>query len=94
MSEIKLGDLVRDRMTGFEGVVVCVSQWLYGCRRITVQPKELREGKVVDNVSFDEMQVEVVHAGEFKPIASPQVAPVFVAGAQVGGPRPSPDRGR
>ena len=34
-TRIELGQKVRDRITGCTGVVVCRSEWLHGCVRIT-----------------------------------------------------------
>jgi hypothetical protein len=51
--EIYLGDIAKDDLTSFEGVVVQRTFWLSNCDRITLQPKGLREGKVQENASFD-----------------------------------------
>lgn len=51
--EIKLGDIARDDLTGFEGVVTGRTHWLSNCDRLTLQPKGLRDGKPQDAVSFD-----------------------------------------
>lgn len=80
MREITLGDVARDTITGFEGVVVCISQWLHGCRRLTIQPKALHEGKPIETQSFDEPQCVLVEAA-----ASP-------SRIETGGPRPEPRR--
>lgn len=66
--KIKVGDEVRDTITGFSGVVVCRSEWMFGCVRITVQPRELKDGKPVDYVSFDEDQLEVLSASKQKEV--------------------------
>lgn len=55
--EIALGDLAQDTITGFTGVVICVSQWLHGCRRLTLQPRDLKDGKPIESVTFDEPQL-------------------------------------
>lgn len=68
MNEIKLGDVVRDTVTGFKGMVVAITQWLNGCRRLTVQPQELtNEGKPKDAEAFDELQLAVVSAKKHVP---------------------------
>lgn len=55
---IELGDLVRDTVTKFEGVVIVEMQWLHGCRRLGVQPQKLtKEGKTAGYESFDEGQL-------------------------------------
>lgn len=75
---ICLGSLARDIVTGFEGVVICETQWLHGCRRLTLQPRELKDGKVVDHCTFDEPQLELVTAA------------VVNFTKDTGGPRPEP----
>lgn len=54
---VKLGDSVQDRMTGFKGVAVGVTEWLYGCRRIAVQSVELKDGKPIEPEWFDEQRL-------------------------------------
>lgn len=54
MFKFDLGDKVKERITGFEGVVVCQSRYLTGCNRYAVQSQELRDGKPADWVYFDE----------------------------------------
>lgn len=58
----QLGNRVRDRITGVEGVVIADCQWIYGCRRLTIQPQSLKDGRPVDNVTFDADQLEVLEA--------------------------------
>ena len=57
---IKLGQKVKDTITGLEGIVVAKTKWLHGCVRITIQPKVGEDGKVPDNYSFDEPQAEII----------------------------------
>lgn len=77
MSEhINLGDTVRDTITGFEGVVIAATEFMYGCRRLSVQPKELKDGSVREAETFDELQLEVVEPTEPREPAT------------TGGPRP------
>jgi hypothetical protein len=77
---IKLGDTARDTITGFEGVVVAETQWLHGCRRLTLQPKGLHEGKPIETSTFDEPQCVLVETDNPKRDIS------------TGGPRPEPRR--
>lgn len=65
--KINLGDKVKDSVTGFTGIAVARTTWLHGCDRITIQPEKLsKEGKVVDNNTFDEMQLVLVKANAIK----------------------------
>lgn len=62
MSRIELGDLVKDTVTGFQGVAIGRTEWLHGCERIIVQPKVGKDGKLGENGQFDEPQLDVVKA--------------------------------
>lgn len=39
---VNLGQVVRDRITGYSGVVIGRTDWLYGCVRYGVQSTELK----------------------------------------------------
>jgi len=60
---IKLGQEVRDNITGFRGVAVCRSEWLHGCERLVVQPPISKDGKLPETGVFDEPQLEIVGDG-------------------------------
>jgi len=62
-SQIKLGDRVKDTVTGFVGIVTCISDWLNGCRRLTIQPEETRDGRPLDAFTFDAEQIKLVKVG-------------------------------
>lgn len=58
---IKLGDRVKDKITGFEGIVVARVEHLYGCIRCSVQPEKLnKDGKPIENQYFDEPQLDLI----------------------------------
>jgi hypothetical protein len=78
---IKLGDEARDTISGFKGQVIAITEWLYGCRRISIQPRELKDHKPVESYTFDEAQVELV-----APLTPPATTRTN------GGPRPEPTR--
>lgn len=59
--EIKLGDKVKDTITGFKGIAVARTIWINGCDRIVIQPEGLnKEGATFDVQTFDEPQVEII----------------------------------
>ena len=60
MSNVNLGDEVKDTITGFDGVAVCRDEWLNGCVRIGVQTRELKDGKPISIQWFDESQLEII----------------------------------
>lgn len=61
MDEINVGDVVRDTVTGFEGIAVAITKWLHGCMRITVQPQKLHDGKPIEPQTFDAPQLVLVN---------------------------------
>jgi hypothetical protein len=63
---LNLGDKVRDRVTGYTGIVVARTEWLYGCVRYVVQSQELHDGRPIDNVQFDEECLKVLKADALK----------------------------
>lgn len=60
---IKLGQKVRDAVTGVTGIAVSIHTYLQGCRRITIQPPMAADGKVPDSYTVDEPQIDVVDDG-------------------------------
>lgn len=65
--EIKLGDEGRDRVSRYSGIVVCISQWLYGSRRVTLQAPVKPDGSLPASETFDEEGIEILNAGVFRP---------------------------
>lgn len=57
---IKLGSVVKDSVTGFKGIAVCRTTWLHGCARIGIEPQELKDGKTIDPLYFDEPRVVLI----------------------------------
>lgn len=104
MSNIKdklpqLGDKVKDRVTGFEGVVVGRTEWLNGCVRLSVQPEGVdKDKKVFAMEAFDEHQLVVTKANHVvrghlvQRVPTTEPEPVKVA-RSTGGPMPSVGRG-
>ena len=62
-----LGMRVKDRVTGFSGVVVSVGFDLYGCIQAIVHPGQDKEGKLMDSLWFDVARLEVI---ETEPVMS------------------------
>jgi hypothetical protein len=92
---IELGDRVRDRITGYQGIVIGITDWLYGCRRPFVQPESLdKDGSIVKSESFDEDQLEIVAKGIVKRTVNASLPSMQEATTPVqprtGGPAPAP----
>lgn len=80
-TKIQLGDVARDTITGFTGVVIADTKWLHGCRRLTLQPAKLDDkGAPVMSQTFDEPQLERLPDTPIK------------GTSETGGPRPEPER--
>lgn len=64
--DIHLGDRVKDRITGYTGIVTCVTEYLNGCFRCGIQPEKLdKDGKVPDSRYFDIEELVVVNKGKY-----------------------------
>ncbi len=55
---IKLGDRVKDRTSGFSGIVLAISKYLYGCTTIGVKSEELKDGTPIEMQWFDEQSLD------------------------------------
>jgi hypothetical protein len=70
---LKIGDVAKDRVTGFEGVIVGRTEWLSGCITFGVQGKEMKDGRPTDAVWFDEARLtETPIATKGGPCPTPQ----------------------
>jgi hypothetical protein len=59
--ELMLGDIARDTITGFEGVIIARAEWLSACDRLVLQPNKLKDdGQPKDNHGFDVTSCEIV----------------------------------
>lgn len=78
---ISLGQEVRDRISGFGGVVTAKTQFENGCIRLCVTGRELNEGRVIDEW-FDEQRLmpETREATAVRPESQ----------TDIGGPGPNP----
>jgi hypothetical protein len=83
---IKLGDSAKDSISGLTGVVVARYEYLNGCVRLAIQPREIKDGKPVEASVFDVEQVEFLSAAAprtVEPKGGPHTDPA---------PRSSPSR--
>lgn len=65
--KFELGSELRDKITGFSGVVVYRSQWIHGCNVYGLRFMELKDGKPMDTQQFDEPQLELVKPKVIEP---------------------------
>lgn len=59
---IELGKKARDKVTGFEGVIIGRCQYLTGCDQYGLVPPA-RDGKIEGSQWFDEGRIEVIGEG-------------------------------
>jgi hypothetical protein len=75
-SKFKNGDIVKDIITGYQGMIVGTTLWLNGCYRYVINSQNLdKNGKPVEH-GFDEHQLELVEVKNYK------------GDHKTGGPRP------
>lgn len=53
IEKVTLGKVYKDTITGFEGVAISQTEFLYACRRVGLQPKEMKDGKPIEPCYFD-----------------------------------------
>ena len=59
----ELGKKGKDKITGFTGILTSRCEFLTGCNRYCIQPTELKDGKPIDSIYFDEDQIEILSDG-------------------------------
>ena len=64
---IRLGDRVKDSISGFEGIVTARSEYLNGCISLLVSPEKLdKSGEKIKGIWFDDVQLTVKKKSVFK----------------------------
>jgi hypothetical protein len=61
-----LGDKVRDKVTGIEGVLTGFTQWLTGCARANIARGLDKDGKLFESHGCDVTTLEVIEKGAVK----------------------------
>lgn len=65
---VSLGDRVRSKLTGFQGVVVGKCQYIQQCDQVLVKPETLdKDGNIRKGEWLDEPWVEIIKRGVHKP---------------------------
>jgi hypothetical protein len=77
MSRSLLGKKVKDKVSGFTGIVTGRHEFLAGCTRYSVQPEVDKDGKLPEVQTFDDPQLEIVKEKKIK-----------TTGDRPGGPMP------
>jgi hypothetical protein len=81
---VQLGSIVRDRITGFQGIAFGRHEYLTGCNKITIQPQGVdKDGAPRKSEWFDEQTLDVLE---------PMREGLIDEGDVVGGPMDEPRR--
>ncbi len=80
---VELGDTVRDKITGFEGIAIEMATYLNGCVQFEVQPPINKEGKIPDSVWIDEQQLVVIEVSEIEVKVIPKEVIMIELGNEV-----------
>lgn len=75
MADVKMGDKVRCKLSGFEGTADGRAVYLNGCVQFRVTSKDLKDGEPIREW-FDEDDLEVVKAAK-APAAKPSGGPAL-----------------
>ena len=59
-TEIKLGDKVRDKITGFTGIATSKTEFINGSIQYLVAPKVGKDNKMIEEIAIDEGSLEVI----------------------------------
>jgi len=84
---INLGDLAKDTVSGYEGTVTVISEFLNGCRRICICPKVKDDGSFQDERWFDEPQMQITQVGAYQ---NPDLVEVKTLNRTGGVQKPTP----
>lgn len=77
----ELGSKAKDKITGYIGLIVARTEWLYGCRRYVLQAQEVKDGKPLESLCIDEDAITLIVPAEPHAVRS------------TGGPTPETTRG-
>lgn len=71
----ELGDRVRDKITGFEGIVTTHATHLTGCDRLWVSPKVGEDRKMIDGMWVDIDMLDIVTPQAVERVIYSRMAP-------------------
>ena len=61
---VNLGKMARDKVTGFEGVIIGRLNYLFGCAQYCLSPRAVKN-ELKNSEWFDEGRIEVIGEGVF-----------------------------
>lgn len=92
-TKFKMGDVLKDKVTGFIGVVLCISRYSTGCTHYSIQAQKVgKDGKVADWETFDETRLVKTKQKSLSFDQPEQDKLKAKPKRSVGGPAPAPSR--
>jgi len=58
--KFEVGSEVVDSISGYSGIIIYRSQWLSNCNTYGVKSKEIKDGRPIEPVQFDEPQLNLI----------------------------------
>lgn len=86
MNKDIIGLTGRDKVTGVEGVIVAITTYLSGCDRVSLQPREIKDGKPADWVTID---INLLQLLDNERVMVNEALPDAPPIRRVGGPQPA-----
>lgn len=83
MFKHELGKKAKDKISGMTGVITARCEFLTGCNRYCITPQELKDGRPIEGMYFDEDQIKVLGDG---------IEPKDVQGEKRGCCSPNPNK--
>ena len=74
-TKFNFGDKVREKITGYEGIIIACDFWQTGCFRYCVKPQMLKDGLPQDGHWIDEMNLEIIKEKPIKSVKSGPAGP-------------------
>lgn len=59
---IKCGDKVKDKYSDVTGIVMCRTEYLYGCVRLGINTGHIHDGTPIDWLYYDEPQLILIES--------------------------------
>lgn len=63
MFTLELGKKAKDKISGMSGILTARCEFLTGCNRYCISPQELKDGRPIEGMYFDEAQIEIISDG-------------------------------
>lgn len=63
MFKHELGLRAKDKISGMTGVITARCEFLTGCNRYCITPQELKDGRPIEGMYFDEEQIQIIGNG-------------------------------